>query len=103
MKIEYQSFGDWYNSNASNNNRILYSLPNYDLENHIVKKDNSLLLLKIILSILLGFIVFQNWIRLKVLFSKVMKKIDFSMPLENEQEALVIEDTAVEEIRKGSS
>lgn len=95
MKIEYQSFGEWYNSNASNNNRILYSLPNYDLENHIVKKDNSLLLLKIILSILLGFIVYQNWIRIKAVFSKIMKKIDFLMPLEDEQEAIVIEDTAV--------
>ncbi|MCP9745977.1 hypothetical protein [Lacihabitans sp. CS3-21] len=95
MKIEYQNFGDWYNSNASNNNRILYSLPNNDLENHIVKKDNSLLLLKIILSILLGFIVFQNWIRIKALFSKIMKKIDFPMPPEDEQEALVIDDTPV--------
>ena len=95
MKIEYQSFGDWYNSNASNNNRILYSLPNYDLENHIVKKDNSLLLLKIILSILLGFIVYQNWIRIKSVFSKIMKKIDFPIPHEDEQEALVIGDTPV--------
>jgi hypothetical protein len=95
MKIEYQSFGDWYNSNASNNNRILYSLPNYDLENHIVKKDNSLLLLKIILTILLGFIVYQNWIRIKALFSKIMKKIDFPIPLEDEQEALVNEDEPV--------
>lgn len=95
MKIEYQNFGDWYNSNASNNNRILYSLPNYDLENHIVKKDNSLLLLKIILSILLGFIVYQNWIRIKALFSKIMKKIDFLIPPEDEQEALLIEDTPV--------
>jgi hypothetical protein len=92
MKIEYQNFGDWYNSNASNNNRILYSLPNHDLENHIVKKDNSLLLLKIILSILLGFIVYQNWIRLKELFSKIMKKIDFPMPTEDEQETLAIEN-----------
>jgi hypothetical protein len=95
MKIEYQSFGDWYNSNASNNNRILYSLPNYDLENHIVKKDNSLLLLKIILSILLGFIVFQNWIRIKALFSKIRKKIDLPIPLEDEQEPLVVEDSPV--------
>jgi hypothetical protein len=95
MKIEYQNFGDWYNSNVPNNNRILYRLPNYDLENHIVKKDNSQLLLKIILSILLGFIVYQNWIRIKSLFSKIMKKIDFLMPLEDEQEAIMIEDTTV--------
>jgi hypothetical protein len=95
MKIEYQSFGDWYNSNASNNNRILYSLPNYDLENHIVKKDNSLLLLKIILSILLGFIIYQNWIRIKAVFSKIMKKIELPIPLEDEQEPLVIDDTPV--------
>lgn len=95
MKIEYQNFGDWYNSKASNNNRILYSLPNYDLENHIVKKDNSLLLLKIILSILLGFIVYQNWIRIKALLSKIVKKIDFLMPPEDEQEALMIEETLV--------
>jgi hypothetical protein len=52
-------------------------------------------LLKIILSILLGFIVYQNWIRIKSLFSKIMKKIDFLMPLEDEQEAIMIEDTAV--------
>lgn len=95
MKIEHQSFGDWYNSNASNNNRILYSLPNYDLENHIVKKDNSLLLLKIILSILLGFIIYQNWIRIKALFSKIMKKIELPIQLEDEQEPLVIDDTPV--------
>lgn len=95
MKIEYQNFGDWYNSNVPNNNRILYSLPNYDLENYIVKKDNSMLLLKIILSILLGFIVFQNWIRIKALVSKIMKKIEFPMPLEDEKEALLIEDEPV--------
>jgi hypothetical protein len=95
MKIEYQSFGDWYNSNASNNNRILYSLPNYDLENHMVKKDNRLLLVKIILSILLGFIVYQNWIRIKTLFSKIMRKIDFPISPEDKEETLVIEDKAV--------